>query len=261
MSVSTRRFEKRLLAAALAVVFALLLSLAAYALNRVHRLDEGICMAVDRALSPEEHRQVLLRSLVRLGMENSRIHDKYLGGQKLKTGVIRNPPRYDFSKLMEAFSRNDRSFEVNFSIEPIAPQRSGFDLRSLHEPYVLVSYRKDDSGGARLLDTRQLEKLDPVAAAKLDYSPSLYERFRGFGRHFYRVSYTFLDTGCCDSAHAGESHPDYLARKRREYWEWQESFDRGLVNHQWSVAASNCGEVLTEEDETGVGTRDARRLF
>ncbi|WP_148304331.1 hypothetical protein ACSC9U_09315 [Pseudomonas solani] len=261
MSVSNNRFGKRLLAAALAVALVPLLSLAAYSLYRVQRLDGGICMAVDRALSTEEHRQALLRNLVRLAMENSRTHDEYLGGQKLKTGVIRNPPRYDFPALMEAFSHNDRSFEANFSIEPIAPRRPGFDPRSLHEPYVLVSYRKDDSGSASLLDTRRVERLDPVATAKLDYSPSLYERFRGFGRHFYRVSYTFLDTDCCDSAHAGEPHPDYLARKRREYWEWRESFDRGLVDHQWSVAASNCGEVLTEEDETGAGTRDARRLF
>lgn len=261
MSVSTRRFENRLLAAALTVVLVLLLSLAAYALNRVHRVDDGVCMALDRALSPEEHRQAFLRSLVRLATENSRIHDEYLGGQKLKAGTIRNPPRYDFPKLMEAFSHNDRSFEANFSIELIAPRRPGFDPRGLHEPFVLVSYRKDDSGGAAFMDTRRIDRLDPAAAEQLDYSPSLYERFRGFGRHFYRVSYTFLDTGCCDSAHAGEPRPDYLARKRREYWEWQESFDRGLVDHQWSVAASNCGEVLTEEDETGAGTRDARRLF
>lgn len=250
-----RRLRLTILIGALAVLPVLAAS--AFVAYRITQNDSGLCLAANRVLSPEQHRQALLRNLIRLDALNSQRHDDLFRTQADRTGIIRNPPVLDFKALMERMQGNEKTFEENFTIEPVAPRRQ-FNAASVREPFVLVSYRAAADGIATFTDSRLI-----VARAKADVvqefgQPSLYERFRGFGNTYYSVTYSFVGIACCDSTPYGRPRAEVLAGNRAAYQETLATMARGIATHTRTATVSNCGELLTQDSDNGVGTRNIK---
>lgn len=225
------------------------------AISAFAKLDAGMCLSKNRVLTDEEHRQAFLRSLVRLGINNSNVHNNLLGTQRLKTGIIHNSPVFDFRSLIAEFSKNERSFEDNFSIDVVAPGTIGFDVdKDLYEPFTLVVYRVSPGGSSSFTDSRDVKKTN----APKGYTPSLYEKYQGFGKHYYRIEYTFIRVDCCSERAQREDHLAYIERKSRAYLGSIKSMERGFSTRTSVTAASNCGDVLTESSDNGVGTKSIR---
>lgn len=229
------------------------------AINTFAKLDAGVCLSENRVLTDEEHRQAFLRSVVRLEIKNSNIHDNLLGTQRLKTGIIHNAPVLEFRRLITEFYENERCFEENFSINVVAPRVIGFDVdKDLHEPFTLVNYIVSPAGSSTFTDARGVEMVKSSAHIERKYTPTLYERFQGFGNYYYNITYTFIDSDCCSERGRWESRGDYIKRKTRAYMGYIRSLERGFATHTTTAVASNCGDVLTESDDNGVGTKSIR---
>jgi hypothetical protein len=226
-----------------------------YFINTFIKLDAGVCISEGRILDDEEHRRAFLRSMVRLGVDNSNVHNNLIGTQALRTGIIHNSPVFDFFSLITEFSKNERSFEDNFSINVVAPGAVEFDVnKDLHEPFTLVVYRVSPSGSSSFTDSRNVNR----TSAPKGYAPSLYEKYQGFGRHYYRIEYTFVRVDCCSERAQGEDRLAYIERKSKAYLGSIKSLERGLAVRTSVAAASNCGDILTESSDNGVGTRSIR---
>lgn len=240
-------------------VAALVASVAAWfsvsVVNAFIKVNAGVCLPENRILSDEEHRRAFLRSMVQLGINNSNVHNNLIGTQVLRVGIIHNSPVFDFRSLITEFSRNERSFEDNFSIDVVAPGTIDFDVdRDLHEPFTLVVYRVSPGGSSSFTDSRDVKK----TSVPKGYIPSLYEKYQGFGKHYYRIEYTFIRVDCCSERAQREDHLAYIERKSRAYLGSIKSMERGFATRTSVTAASNCGDVLTESSDNGVGTKSIR---
>ncbi|MEJ2693584.1 MAG: hypothetical protein P8166_11140 [Candidatus Thiodiazotropha sp.] len=228
---------------------------------RIAKNAEGICIAENRVLSSEEHRQAFLRNLVQLSINNSNIHDGIHRTEALRTGIIRDTRQLDLRALVKAYYNNGKSFEENFSIEMVAPREHGFDITQLDEPFVLVNYHANRIDISTFTPSSSVIKADARQEIKEKYSPSLYEKYRGFGNNYYKIKYTFIGRGCCDNRLFHRSQKEYLEEKRRSYNETISSFDLGFATHTDIAIASNCGAILTYVTDNGISTRAIRRIF
>ncbi|MDU9395142.1 hypothetical protein ACWKWZ_04250 [Metapseudomonas otitidis] len=248
-----QRFRLLFLMGGLLVVPVMIAS--AFVGYRIVQNDSGLCIAQNRVLGPEEHRQAFLRSLIRLDAINSQRHDDLFRSQENRTGIIHNPPALDLKALMERMQGNEKTFEENFAIEPVAPRRPQFNAASVREPFVLVSYRAAADGTATFTDSRLISVREKADVVQEFGRPSLYERFRGFGNTYYSMTYSFVDIACCDSTPYGRSRAEVLAGNRAAYLETLATMARGIATHTRTATVSNCGELLTQDSDNGVGTQ------
>lgn len=230
------------------------LAVFAYVAYRIIQNDSRLCIAENRVLSPEEHRQTFLRNMIILSAASSQRHDDVFRTQERRVGIIRNPPMLDFNVLMRHMQGNRKTFEGNFDIEVVAPRRPSFDAGHVREPFVLVSYRAVVDGTATFTDSRLIVSREKADVVREFGQPSLYERFLGFGNTYYRVTYSFVDIACCDSTPYGRTHEQVLAGNRAAYLETLATMAKGIATHTRTVTVSNCGEILTQDSENGLGT-------
>lgn len=227
----------------------------AYVAYRITQNDSRLCIAENRVLSPEEHRQAFLRNMIALSAASSQRHDDVFRTQEHRVGIIHNPPMLDFNVLMGEMLGNRKTFEENFDIEVVAPRRPNFDTRRVREPFVLVSYRAAVDDTATFTDSRHIVPREKVDVVREFGQPSLYERFFGFGNTYYRVTYSFVYIACCDSTPYGRTREQVLAGNRAAYLETLTIMAKGIATHTRTATVSNCGEILMQDSENGLGTQ------
>lgn len=184
-------------------------------------------------MSAEEHRQAFLRSLVQLGISNSQIQEKHLRGGAVRTGIISDPPQLDFHKLLLEFYGNKKSFEENLDIEVIASIDNEFGANKLSEPFVLVTFSPSPAGNAKFTPSQEIVKTEDLASIKKKHRLNLYERFRGFGKHYYSLTFTLINVECCDNRAHYRTREEYMNRKVKAHLESINIMQRGFATpHQ-----------------------------
>ncbi len=231
-----------------------LLAILAASLFVMHRLSQnadGVCVDSGRVFSESELRQAVIRNLIQIDVDNAN-RQKDLFNEIFRTGIVKSPPKTVIRNLLDEFFDNGKSFEENFSIEVIAPGNRGFDLDTLQEPFLLIGYGTMRRDGAAIMASTDIHKIENSERLQKQHTYSLYERYRGFGKHFYRMKRTLIEKDCCDNNNHGRSEEEYLADKRTAYIGSKNSFDRNLAVLELIAQVSNCGAILTfKEEDTG----------
>jgi hypothetical protein len=225
---------------------------------RLAQNKSGLCVAANRVLGEPEMARRVARSLLLNAVQNSRRHEAAFGNGRLRVGLIRTAGRPDVQAIVAGSFGNDRSFEENFSIEPVATADLEFDLGALEPAFSGVTYDALSGGGATFIWTADIRHAPDVALAGGAEELSLLERYRGLGNHHYRVARTFVARDCCDNRSYGHSREAHLSRKRQAYPSSMGSFKRGLAHHEHRIAVSNCGEILVADSDIGAGMLDIR---
>jgi hypothetical protein len=227
---------------------------------RISRNSVGVCEAEGRVLSPDEHRQATLRSLVELEFETGRIQEMKFNNGRKRVGVIRGLVEPDFIPLLKIFSKNDHSFEENYQIN-VMPLESGFSKAySVSEPFVLVAYDVIRGGMATFTESESVVRYQQDDVIKNSYKPTLFERYQGFGNNYYSVKRTIINRECCDNKKYSGSGEEYLSRKRRMYLDSLMALEKGWAVHRYVAVLSNCGDVLTENDGSESYTKTIKRI-
>lgn len=263
-STPTTNKEKRMIPLSklwcryLVILMAALLAalvLSALILYRFARNEAGICISENRIMSPEEHRKAFLRSLIQLGVRNSNLQEKIFRREAIITGIISDPAAPNFPRLIRGFYGNEISFEENFNIDVITPSKSLFDFSKVGDPFTLVTFRPSFGGGATFTYSQGVVKNEDLASIRLKHRPDLYARFRGFGNHYYNLTFTIISVECCDNRRHYRTDKEYINRKKNAYLASIGSMDRGFASNTKIAAASNCGEILTADSESNIGTQ------
>ncbi|RMQ42930.1 hypothetical protein ALQ04_01892 [Pseudomonas cichorii] len=240
------------------VIFLLIAVPGGFSVYRLVWTDAVLCLAEGRVLSEKEHRQRFLESLVRLEVDNSYIYKRHDGNDFLKTGLVDDNGTYDLVQIVRSSKSNGRSFVENFAIKTIAPLREETALDYPREPFVLVSYFDQRGGSSTFTFSRDvvLVKDSPRLRDQL----SFYDRIRGFGSHFYKVTSTFVTIECCGTDKYSQTEERYQHIKELAWKSTLESISRGFATHTSLAVSSGCGAVLTEQSESGAGTRHITKI-
>lgn len=242
----------------LMIVLSVVLVFSVYIACRLAKNEAGVCIAEGRVISNAEHRQAFIRSLVRLGVVNSKVQEKIFRGEAVRVGIINEAAELNFRDLVMRFYENGKSFEENFDINVVAPLGSGLEASRISEPFYLVTFRPSFGGGAIFIYSPGIVRAEDSASIKNKHMPTLYERFRGFGNNYYSVTFTLIGVECCDNRVHHRTREKYVDRKNRAYLASIESMDRGFATHTKVAAVSNCGGVLTMDDESNIGTQSIK---
>ncbi|AHF69936.1 MULTISPECIES: hypothetical protein [Pseudomonas] len=220
--------------------------------------DAVLCLAEGRMLSDEEHRQRFLESLVRLEVDNSYSYKKHDGNDFLKTGLVEDNGKYDLVRIIQAAKNNGKSFVENFEIKTIAPLREEVAVDYPRPPFVLVSYFDHRGGSSTFTFSRDVVRVkdSPLLRDQL----SVYDRVRGFRSHFYKVTSTFVTIECCGTDKYSQTEERYQHIKELAWNSTLASISRGFATHTSLAVSSGCGAVLTEESDSGTGTRHIKRI-
>ncbi|WP_439865588.1 hypothetical protein ACTAB9_14650 [Pseudomonas syringae] len=239
----------------LLIVLSLVIVSASYFSYRIVKNDSGVCIAEGRVLGDQEHRQRFLESLVKNGIENSYLYRRHDSNTELKAGIIYQADNYDPVRTILMSKNNGKSFEENFGITVVAPVKGNETAVDYpKEPFVLVAYVDGQEGSATFIPSQYTL---PVSASDgVRKKISWYQRFYGFGKIFYKINYTFVRVECCGNATYRQSDDTYVRKKEQAYQGTLSSIARGLATHTSIAAASNCGDVLTEESNNGIKIRD-----
>lgn len=239
----------------LTITLLAVLAFSAFIAYRLAKSEAGICISENRVISNAEHRQAFIRNLIQLGVVNSGIQEKIFRGEAVRVGIISETTELSFLELITEFHGNDKSFEENFNINVIAPLGGGFDANKISEPFFIVTFRPSFGGGATFIYSREIVKAEAPAFIKNKHKPTLYERFRGFGNNYYSLTFTLISVECCDNRTHHRTREEYMNRKMNAYLASIESINRGFATHTKIAAASNCGELLTVDGESNIGTQ------
>lgn len=250
----SKRNSRRWLAVLMAAV-SVLLVLAIHFTSRLSQHESGLCVAANEMFGEEELASRIATHLLLIEIGNSRSHEAFFRNGRLRVGLIRNLNTSDIRALVEAAFRNERSFEENFSIQRLPPAAPAPDVLSFERPFTIVTYDALSGGGATFIATANIRRAPSAAASGSEKAAGLFERYRGFGNHYYRVTRTFIARDCCDNQTFGSSREDYLERKKQAYESSMQSFDRGLAIRDDLIAVSNCGDILTTDSDIGAGLR------
>lgn len=240
---------------AMMAIFVSILAFFWLVVNRVYENDSGVCAEEGRVLGAEEHRQRFLRNLVQLKVNASNVYEEFSSNQVLRVGIINNSAELDFRKLLVGFFNNEQSFEDNFSIDAVTFLRGSNIVSDVKEPFFVVTYNLLQGGGATFTGSKSVGRVADLASIHNKYKPTFYQRFHGFGSHYYSVSYTYISVECCDNNMNHRSPSEYINRKNNAYLESLSSIDKGFASHTKIAAATNCGEILTEDGDNGVGAQ------
>lgn len=247
--------------AVLGIAAAVLLALTAHVAWRISQNESGLCLAANKVLDEEELTRRVARNFLSMEVRNANLHEAAFRNGRLRVGLIRNVEKPDIRAIVQASFGSEKSFEENFSIQPIAPAKVEFDVRSVDEPFTVVTYDALRSGGATFASTADIRRAPDFAPGDNDRQLSLLEKYGGFGNHHYRVVHNFIGRECCDNRSYGVSREEYLSRKTKAYESTMQSFKRGIAIGEFLVSVSNCGDILTDESEVGAGLRTIRRIF
>ncbi|MCX2782263.1 hypothetical protein OQJ46_04555 [Microbulbifer thermotolerans] len=116
----------------------------------------------------------------------------------------------------------------------------------------MVFFTDDKSGLARFISTKSVYEIENDDDYKKRYKISLFDRYRGFGKHFYSLKSLIIHKDCCDNKFYRQTIREYMKNKREAYRDTVEAFDLGVAFHSQVVAVSNCGNVMTEKIENGL---------
>lgn len=246
--------------AALGVAAAVLLALVAHVAWRISQNESGLCVAANKVLGEEELARLVARNLLLMEVRNVNRHEVAFRNGRLRVGLIRNADKPDIRAIVQASLGSEKSFEENFSIQPIAPAKVEFDVRAAEEPFTVVTYDALSGGGATFVSTVDIRREPDFAPLDNDEQPALLEKYDGFGNHHYRIVETYIARVCCDNKSFGASREDYLLRKIKAYESTMQSFKRGIAIGERIVSVSNCGDILTDDSDIGAGLRTLRRI-
>jgi hypothetical protein len=225
---------------------------------RVSQNESGLCLAANRVLGEEELARMVARNLLLIEIRNGNRHEAAFRNGRLRVGLIRNASKPDVRAIVEAALGSERSFEENFSIQPIAPAEEEFDARALEGPFTVVTYDALRGGNATFVSTVDIRREPDFTPLDNDEQPGPLEKYDGFGNHYYRVVLTFIARDCCDNKRFGAAREEYLSKKKKAYESSMQSLKRGLAIHEQIVSVSNCGNILTVGSDIGAGLRTIR---
>jgi len=251
----------RLWLAALGVAASVLLALMAHVAWRISQNESGLCVAANKVLGEEELARLVARNLLLMEVRNANRHEAAFRNGLLRVGLIRNVDKPDVRAIVQASFGSEKSFEENFSIQPIAPAKVEFDVRSVGGPFTVVTYDALRGGGATFASTVDIRRAPDFAPQDSDKEPSLLEKYDGFGNRYYRMVVNFIARECCDNKSYRASREEYMNRKTEAYKSTMQSFKRGIAVGEIFVSVSNCGDILTDESEVGAGLRTIRQIF
>jgi hypothetical protein len=241
--------------AALAVVVSVPLALLACVGWRLSQNGAGLCLAANKVLGQEELARLVARNLLLNEISNSRLHEAAFRNGRLRVGVIHGPDKPDVRAIVAESFGNERSFEENFSIQPVLPAEAAFDARSVESPFTVVTYDASRGGRATFVSTVDIRRAPGFMPSGGGEQAGILERYRGFGNHYYRVVRSFIARDCCDNRSFGAPREDYLRRKKEAYQSSMQSFERGLALREDIVSVSNCGDIPTVGSDIGAGLR------
>jgi hypothetical protein len=245
---------------ALGVAASALLALGVHLAWRLSQNESGLCLAANKVLGEEELARRVARNFLLIEVRNGNRHEAAFRNGRLRVGLIRNAGKPDVRAIVVAAFGSERSFEENFSIQPIAPGDAEFDVRYLEGPFTVVTYDALKGGTATFVSTVDIRREPDFTPLGNDEQPSLLEKYDGFGNHYFRVVLTFIARDCCDNKSFGAPRDAYLERKKKAYDSSMQSFKRGLAIHEQIVSVSNCGDILTAGSDVGAGLRTLKRI-
>ncbi|SFD14339.1 hypothetical protein SAMN05660479_03276 [Microbulbifer thermotolerans] len=225
---------------------------------RFSQVDAGICPAEGRILSGDELRKRMLKDFVRVHVDFTDIYYRILRSGSWRVGISPDLSRVDVKRLIRESYGNEKSFEENFSIDVIAPSelvvtyKESLSIDFPKKHFSLVFFTDDKSGLARFISTKSVYEIENDDDYKKRYKISLFDRYRGFGKHFYSLKSLIIHKDCCDNKFYRQTIREYMKNKREAYRDTVEEFDRGVAFHSQVVAVSNCGNVMTEKVENGL---------
>lgn len=106
-------------------------------------------------------------------------------------------------------------------------------MNETSEPFVLVTFSPSFAGGATFTSSQEIIEADHLESIRKKHRTNLYERFRGFGIHYYSVTFTIISVECCDNRTHYRTCKEYMNRKMEAYSASIASMDRGFtIPHQ-----------------------------
>ena len=222
--------------------------------RRLSQVDAGVCVKEGRVLSKEELRQAVLQNFIDIEQENFRIWYYDVTNYSSRVGIIRNPKDTDIRYLIDQAYLGDKSFTENFGIDEFKPEQT-IQISKIREPFMLVFYGFEPNELSSFYISTEIQPIDDpmkIEFFQKPYTPGVYDSLRGFGKHYFRFSYTMVDKICCGNEIPREwSREKQLIKKEKAYRSL--IFHDGLLTHKNFVPVSNCGELLTSRAPNGWG--------
>jgi hypothetical protein len=220
------------------------------------QVDAGVCMREGRVLDKEELRKAALQSFLDTEIKNSGIWYYEVSRYNSRVGIIENPDETDIWKLMNRAYLRDGTFNENFGIKEFAP-RENVHVADFTEPFIFSFYQYQPNGLSIFYVSTEIQIVENpdvknfILAGKpkseQQYVLSTYERFAGFGKHYFRFMDVVLNKGCCgNEIPMGWSRERQLENKEETYRRNMAYRDR--YPREEFLPVSNCGDILTSSN-------------
>jgi hypothetical protein len=232
----------------------------------------GVCLKMGRVLDAGELRRRVLLNFIDYNIQNTILLNKGYGSDSFWLGIASPAQETDTRKLVEISFHHEKPIEENFGLEMLVRGRkdipaSGFDLNGVVEPFLLMGYDLNLNWGGTYVssDTQEIQVTNKQLGG---YEPTLYERFLGYGNHYFFMPSLLIAPKCCDNrkSYYDKSHNDeYLKKKRRAYIDTMSSLDfqtKLAVERTVAAVVSNCGALLlTELNDPGFSHDIIQRVW
>ncbi|MFD1216104.1 hypothetical protein [Microbulbifer celer] len=247
-------YKRKLLYFLISIVVLSLIAIYFHISWRLSQVDAGICPAEGRVLSDDELRKAMLRSLVLTDVKaaNKRLRETDRGWQ---VGIGPDITTEELKRIAKESLNNEKSFEGNFSIEIVAPEKDSFDVSLVPEKFTLFTYFDYKDELAAIFFSESAEKIKESNWLLKSFDIGFLDRYSGFGNHYYGLYRVFISKDCCDNRTYYRESEVYRKDSVDAYLWTLKNIDKQKMRGKDIIAVSNCGDVLTRKGERGMGPR------
>ena len=162
-------------------------------------------------------------------------------------------------KVADKISDEEIAKAVYVLKDELDPFNENFGFRTaggnedfMKEPFVLLTY---ESGGnlsnvASRTASQDIQRIDATEAALGDFRPNFSQKLHGFGNHYFQIISRHFIYDCCAPSDSENSPARKLVpivyREEGKKGEVISGGDKARI-----AIVSNCGEILTKNDESG----------
>jgi len=242
----------------------------------------GVCLKEGRVLSPEELRERVLQSFVKLRIQYAIDADGFNGSGRYGVGIVNSASGVEIEKILEKLYSSEKSIVESLELEPpvvgdLSKREYGrgdlYFAKQTNEPFVLLSYARESSyitstekkigkTEGRIWLSSDIQKVDydrieKKLLVKQGFIKSFINGLCGYNNHYYQMKFYYFRLDCDSSVFANEDLQKECKEIRRQYFE--QSIERQsdyIFSNHGIIAISNCGDILTQPHDNGMPERD-----
>lgn len=216
---------------------------------KLQKADAGICSRTGASLDEEQLRRNVIISLVNNQLDIIRHQEVEYAPGMIKLGVVSEISDLDVAEwILDLNNGNDHSVS-SFSPRTMRRVSGSQDVDLKKEPFVLLTYTLGKDASVKLIASQEIKQVKGVDRTFGGTKTSVLDRLRGFGNHYYQIlSHQFL-YDCCAEESANGTAARGSAVSFYKRGDQAGSVVKGNIGGVAIV--SNCGDILTYEDERG----------